>query len=135
MVELIIAIYLILVLINMILIRTCHLFDEEIDFGFTVLYLILSPFTINTSIGQAMITSYTKKAEYHHLIETFRKGLENTPYHNMLPEDLDKVMQYLSENTSINGMEYETFEELFNVLVDRDVLYLYNGRYYFNDKI
>ena len=133
MVELFIAIYLILVLINMILIRACHLFDEDIDRGFTLLYLILSPFTINTSIGQALITSYTNKAEKHHLMSVLRKELENTPYHNMYQEDIDKVLIYLADG--LNSMEYNTFEEMFDSLVDRDILYLYNGRYYFNDKI
>lgn len=113
-IGLIICVYGLIICINFVIVDKCRLFDMKLHIGFTIAYLILSPFTITFSIGQAMLSWYQFIKDKKLIIDTLRAELEDTKYNSLSDADLYSITRVLSADLSYS--ELETFEDIFNSL-------------------
>jgi hypothetical protein len=120
--------------INFIVIDKGRLFDLKLHIGFTIVYIMLSPFTVFYSIGKAVETWYQDIKNLDLIIQTFIMELEHTQYNSLSYKDLKAITIYLSQHLEFS--EYDSFYEIFTELERRNVIYADdNENYHFNYQI
>ena len=136
--DLIIAIgliyYIVSIVVNYILIDKYKLFDTSLNYKFTLLYIVLSPFVLGFSIGQAMITKYQNMRDMDTIIKTIIVEIEDTKYESLSYNEIEKLVYYMAEHTEYSV--HNSFEEMFEAFEeDKVIVKNAEGNYMFNTKI
>lgn len=126
--------YIVSIVVNYILIEKYKLFDTSLNYRFTLLYIVLSPFVLGFSIGQAMITKYQNMKDMDTIIKTIIAEIENTKYESLSYNDIEELVYYMAEHTEYSV--HNSFEEMFEAFEeDKVVVRNAEGKYVFNTKI
>lgn len=126
--------YIVSIVVNYILIEKYKLFDTTLNYRFTLLYIVLSPFVLGFSIGQAMITKYQNMKDMDTIIKTIIAEIENTKYESLSYNDIEELVYYMAEHTEYSV--HNSFEEMFEAFEeDKVVVRNAEGKYVFNTKI
>lgn len=129
-IGLIILIYALSFCINIICVDKAHLFEFKKSIIFTIVYLVLSPFTVFHSIGKAMEAWYQLVSNKQIIIEALRGEIEDTKYKDLSDEELYEITRILAEH--LEYAEFNSFDDIFQALEDAGYIAAdEHGRYHY----
>lgn len=124
-------VYLVSVMINVFLTYVLKTFDVNLSGKFTVVYWILSPFTLFGTIYESLKVWYSALRDKAELIKTLRDELGDTKYGGMDDETLLDISLLIGEN--LEYIQYPDMETIFDDMFDKGYIYRdENGNYHIN---
>lgn len=124
-------VYLVSIMINVFLTYVLKTFDVNLSGKFTVVYWILSPFTLFGTIYESLKVWYSALRDKAELIKTLRDELGDTKYGGMDDETLLDISLLIGEN--LEYIQYPDMETIFDDMFDKGYIYRdENGNYHIN---
>lgn len=124
-------VYLVSIMTNVFLTYVLKTFDVNLSGKFTIVYWILSPFTLFGTIYESLKIWYSALRDKNELIKTLRDELGDTKYGGIDDETLLDISLLIGEH--LEYIQYPDMETIFDDMLDKGYIYRdENGNYHIN---
>ena len=125
--------YLLSIAFNVVLSYLLKTFDVNLSDKFTIVYWLLSPFTLFYTINESLEYWYNTINNKNDLIKYLRNEVENTKYSDMDDNTLFEMGLLIGYHTEY--IQWSNIEEIFDDMVNKGYISKdENGKYYVNRK-
>lgn len=125
--------YLLSIAFNVVLSYLLKTFDVNLSAKFTIVYWLLSPFTLFYTINESLEYWYNTINNKNDLIKYLRNEVENTKYSDVDDNTLFEMGLLIGYHTEY--IEWSNMEEIFDDMVNKGYISKdENGKYYVSRK-
>lgn len=126
-------VYLLSIAFNVVLSYLLKTFDVNLSAKFTIVYWILSPFTLFYTINESLEYWYNTINNKNDLIKYLRNEVENTKYSDVDDNTLFEMGLLIGYHTEY--IQWSNIEEIFDDMVNKGYISKdENGKYYVSRK-
>lgn len=126
-------VYLLSIAFNVVLSYLLKTFDVNLSAKFTIVYWILSPFTLFYTINESLEYWYNTINNKNDLIKYLRNEVENTKYSDVDDNTLFEMGLLIGYHTEY--IQWSNIEEIFDDMVNKSYISKdENGKYYVSRK-
>ena len=125
--------YLLSIAFNVVLSYLLKTFDINLSAKFTIVYWLLSPFTLFYTINESLEYWYNTINNKNDLIKYLRNEVENTKYSDVDDDTLFEMWLLIGYHTEY--IQWSNMEEIFDDMVNKGYISKdENGKYYVSRK-
>ena len=125
--------YLLSIAFNVVLSYLLETFDVNLSYKFTIVYWLLSPFTLFYTINESLEYWYNTINNKNDLIKYLRNEVENTKYSDVDDNTLFEMGLLIGYHTEY--IQWSNIEEIFDDMVNKGYISKdENGKYYVSRK-